>query len=303
MVAYSPVWCAGRRWSGALVTALTIATSPVFGSGVEGSNTGHQLAVDSTVCESADLLREYAFRSDVPQARCRRVSSGTALRWSGVREPELIEGLLSVARVELEDQFSGYMLAANIASTSLAGDLAPTATGSLGQEPATGGPARPETSTSDVALESANRDRAVLTLPRPAAASIAREFAISYLDFWSAPNPTTLHATPVFYADRVVFHGRAMTSRQLVAEKKRFLRRWPERQYVPHRDVAKSTCTGDVCNVRLPFDFSATSRARKTHSEGTGILQLAIRFSAGRPAIVRENSRVTRLSRSIASLH
>src|SRR5688500_1556464 len=58
-------------------------------------------------------------------------------------------------------------------------------------------------------------------------ASVAREFALSYLDFWSAPNPSTLLATPVFYAPRVVFHGRSMTSHALFAEKLRFVARWP----------------------------------------------------------------------------
>ncbi len=107
----------------------------------------------------------------------------------------------------------------------------------------------------------------------------------------------------MFYADRISFHGRSMSSRQLVAEKERFVRRWPERQYVPRRDTAQSTCTKDLCSVRIVFDFSATSRARKTHSEGDGVLELAIRFVAGRPYIVRENSRVTRLAQSVASPH
>jgi hypothetical protein len=218
----------------------------------------------------------------------------------------LIEGLLSVARVELEDQFSGYMLAANIDPRPRSEAAAPTATGSLGQ----GAGAAVEV----VGREASQRGIAVgsaastehaggADASNPSRPSIARNFALSYLDFWSSPNPTTLHATPVFYSDRVVFHGRAMTSRQLVAEKRRFVRRWPERQYVPRRDAAKSTCTGDVCKVRFAFDFSATSRARKAHSEGDGILELAIHFVGGRPYIVRESSRVTRLARSVASLH
>jgi hypothetical protein len=93
-----------------------------------------------------------------------------------------------------------------------------------------------------------------------------------------------------------------MSSRQLVTEKERFVRRWPERQYVPRPDAAQSTCTEDVCTVRVVFDFSATSRARKMHSEGDGVLELAINFVAGRPYIIRESSRVTRLRRSVASM-
>src|SRR5215212_2482996 len=62
-------------------------------------------------------------------------------------------------------------------------------------------------------------------------ASVARQFALSYLDFWSAPNASTLVATPVFYAPHVVFHGRSMTSDALFAEKLRFVARWPDRSY------------------------------------------------------------------------
>lgn len=127
----------------------------------------------------------------------------------------------------------------------------------------------------------------------PTPASIARQFALSYLDFWSAPNASTLVATPVFYAPRVVFHGRGMTSDALFAEKQRFVARWPERSYAPRLDTLRTACAGDVCRVRTVFDFSATNPAGPRHSEGQGTLELAIRFVAGRPYIVEENSRVT----------
>lgn len=124
-------------------------------------------------------------------------------------------------------------------------------------------------------------------------ASVARQFALSYLDFWSAPNPSTLVATPVFYAPRVVFHGRSMTSDALFAEKLRFVARWPDRTYKPRLDTMRTTCVRDLCRVRTAFDFSATNSDSPRHSEGRGTLELAIKFMAGRPYIVEENSRVT----------
>ncbi len=124
-------------------------------------------------------------------------------------------------------------------------------------------------------------------------ASIARQFALSYLDFWSAPNPSTLVATPVFYARRVVFHGRSMTSDALFAEKLRFVARWPDRTYTPRLDTMRTTCVRDQCKVRTAFDFSAINSEAPRHSEGRGTLELAIKFVAGRPYIVEENSRVT----------
>jgi hypothetical protein len=127
----------------------------------------------------------------------------------------------------------------------------------------------------------------------PTPASVARQFALSYLNFWSAPNPSTLVATPVFYAPRIVFHGRSMTSDALFAEKLRFVARWPDRTYTPRVDTMRTTCLRDVCKVRTAFDFSATNSEASRHSEGRGALELAIKFVAGRPYIVEENSRVT----------
>lgn len=127
-----------------------------------------------------------------------------------------------------------------------------------------------------------------------APASVARQFALSYLDFWSAPNPSTLVASPVFYAPRVVFHGRSMTSDALFAEKLRFVARWPDRNYKPRLETMRTSCTRDLCRVRTTFDFSAANAVAARHSEGQGTLELAIRFVGGRPYIVEENSRVTR---------
>jgi len=124
-------------------------------------------------------------------------------------------------------------------------------------------------------------------------ASIARQFTLSYLDFWSAPNPSTLVATPVFYAPRVVFHGRSMTSDALFSEKLRFVARWPDRTYTPRLDTMRTTCVRDLCKVRTAFDFSASDAGGPRRSEGRGTLELAIKFVAGRPYIVEENSRVT----------
>jgi hypothetical protein len=127
----------------------------------------------------------------------------------------------------------------------------------------------------------------------PTRASIARQFALSYLDFWSRPNGATLFASPVFYAPRVRFHGKAMRPSELMAEKQRFVRRWPVRRYEPRLDTLTTTCRGDVCTVRTSFDFSAAAPARGTRSRGRGDLELAIRFAGRRPYIVAETSRVT----------
>ena len=127
----------------------------------------------------------------------------------------------------------------------------------------------------------------------PTRESVAQQFTLSYLNLWSAPNLASLRASRVSYRPRVEFHGRSFSADELLAEKIRFVARWPERSYVARVDTMKTTCKADQCNVSMEFDFFATSESRRKHSEGRGIFEVGIEFVAGRPYIVRENSRVT----------
>lgn len=130
-------------------------------------------------------------------------------------------------------------------------------------------------------------------------AAAAEELATAYLDYWSAPNAITLEATPEFYAPQVLFHGRQMNARALFEEKRRFVRRWPVREYHPRLDTMHTTCDAapPICTVRTMFDFTATSPQTGKVSQGTALLQLGVSFSAGRPMIIIESSRVTSRAR------
>jgi hypothetical protein len=119
---------------------------------------------------------------------------------------------------------------------------------------------------------------------------------MEYLAFWSAPNAVTMTATPEFYAPLVIFHGRGMTARELFEEKLRFVRRWPERNYMPRLDTLRVSCDAatEICTVRTAFDFVASNPERGRRSQGTGNLELGVSFVGKRPLIVGETSRVTR---------
>jgi hypothetical protein len=127
---------------------------------------------------------------------------------------------------------------------------------------------------------------------REAHAAAAKDFAVQYLNSWSAPNDSALEATAEFYAPRVLFHGREVSMRQLFNEKRRFVRRWPERDYRPRRDAVGTVCNpqGEVCTVHAVFDFTATSPKRRRISQGTGALQLVVQFIGDKPLIVAEHS-------------
>ena len=120
------------------------------------------------------------------------------------------------------------------------------------------------------------------------------QLVIDYLNYWSAPNILTLDAMPDFYASKVLFHGRVMTARALMKEKRRFAQRWSHRNYVPRLGTMRTTCNtaAQVCTVRTKFDFIAINPARGARSEGRAALELGISVAGQRPVIVSETSRV-----------
>jgi hypothetical protein len=127
---------------------------------------------------------------------------------------------------------------------------------------------------------------------REARAATAKSFALDYLTSWSAPNDTALEATAAFYAPRVLFHGREVTMKRLFDEKRRFVKRWPDRDYRPREDGVGTTCNpaGEICTVHAVFDYTATHPKRRRVSQGTGALQLVVHFIGDRPVIVAEHS-------------
>jgi hypothetical protein len=79
---------------------------------------------------------------------------------------------------------------------------------------------------------------------------------------------------------------------RLFDEKRRFVRRWPERDYRPRQDGIGTVCNpaGEICTVHAVFDFSASNPRRRRVSQGTGALQLVVHFIGDRPVIVAEHS-------------
>ncbi|MBJ6125186.1 hypothetical protein [Microvirga splendida] len=153
------------------------------------------------------------------------------------------------------------------------------------QEPAAAPPAAPPVTTAQPKQDPAEDKR-------EARADTAKRFAIDYLDSWSAPNDTALESTAAFYAPRVLFHGREVTMKRLFDEKRRFVKRWPERDYRPREDGIGTTCNsaGEICTVHAVFDYTASHPKRRRVSQGTGALQLVVHFIGDRPVIVAEHS-------------
>lgn len=125
-------------------------------------------------------------------------------------------------------------------------------------------------------------------------AQAAQALAVDYLDLWSAPNRLTLATASSFYGSTVKFHGQERTLGSVVAEKRRFAERWPQRTYQYRPETTMVACESDRarCTVWAIFDFSAASPGRGQRSLGIGEHELVVSLSSGRPVIVSETSRV-----------
>ena len=154
---------------------------------------------------------------------------------------------------------------------------------------------------------SASPSAAIAARPgSPAGASpeqAARQLAVDYLDFWSAPNALTLEVMPDFYGSKVEFHGREMSAQALMEEKRRFVRRWPVRSYTARIDTLRASCqaSGTICTVRGVFDFTAISPERGRRSQGAADLELQVSLAGERPTILSETSRVAARGRTRAA--
>ncbi|KQT58634.1 hypothetical protein ASG52_21100 [Methylobacterium sp. Leaf456] len=134
-------------------------------------------------------------------------------------------------------------------------------------------------------------------------AGTAQRLSEAYLDSVSSPGDGMATAAPRFYGSQVRFHGRMMSLSALMAEKRRFARRWPERRYEPEGEPRVScNAATQSCLVRTVHAFSAGSPGRGARSQGVAELMLTVSFANGRPIIVEETSRVLRRGGLSASI-
>jgi hypothetical protein len=150
-------------------------------------------------------------------------------------------------------------------------------------------PAGTPTSTSDMTTR--------LSLVRGRSSSreqAAQNLAVKYLKLWSASNRQALQTTPEFYSSRVLFHGKRMRFGELLAEKRRFAQRWPDRDYRYRPETLNVRCGPgtNTCTVRSAFDFEAVNSKLDERSRGVGMHELVVSFAGERPVIIVEASHV-----------
>jgi hypothetical protein len=129
---------------------------------------------------------------------------------------------------------------------------------------------------------------------RAAKAQAARDLALRYIELWSEPNRVSIPAAAAFYGQSVVFHGKRRDISSVIAEKRRFAQRWPDRSYHYRPGTTYVGCesNGGSCTVWSIFDFSARAPGNHRQARGIGEHELVVSFAGGSPIIISENSRV-----------
>lgn len=108
---------------------------------------------------------------------------------------------------------------------------------------------------------------------------------------WSAPMLDDVAAAfGQVYADQVVYYGRALSRGDVFADKQRFIRRWPRRQYTPRAADAAVQCNGDTCSVAGLVDWETWNTSTAAHARGSARYEYAVAWGANGPRITLETS-------------
>ena len=120
------------------------------------------------------------------------------------------------------------------------------------------------------------------------------DLTTSYLQAWSGAEAASPAYVARVYAPRIRFYGRMLDRTGLVNEKRRFVRRWPVREYALRPGTLRITCNqpSGLCRVASVLDWRAENPARRTASRGSSSFEQHVRFSANQPTVVHESGRV-----------
>ncbi|MBX9759630.1 MAG: hypothetical protein K2Y29_12725 [Beijerinckiaceae bacterium] len=108
-----------------------------------------------------------------------------------------------------------------------------------------------------------------------------------YVQVWEADARVGPSAMAAYYADRVIYYGKPMTRRQVLADKLRFIRAYPERRYDIAPGSLRTHCERGRCEARAVLLWSRASASGR-RQQGASALTLV--FAAS------ENGRIVRES-------
>jgi hypothetical protein len=134
--------------------------------------------------------------------------------------------------------------------------------------------------------------------PQQSLAGRATGLVLSLAAHWSEPNAETLRALEDLYVDKVFYHGKLTPRQAVLADKRHFADRWPQRTYKIRPRSVSATCNAasEVCRVQGTMDRELANPATNTKSHDVASFDFNIARSGDALKIAAETSSVSKLS-------
>ena len=114
--------------------------------------------------------------------------------------------------------------------------------------------------------------------------------------FQHLSNPDVLTLFQRDYAGYIDYYGKVTVKDEVMGDKARFVKRWPQRSYHPRQGSMQSSCVtvrGDVlCSVTGLVDFECSSSDRHANSKGVARFIARVWYGGDHPQIIGERSMV-----------
>ena len=121
-------------------------------------------------------------------------------------------------------------------------------------------------------------------------ASRAQFFVNAVMTRWSGTNPAGVAGFDALYAAKIDYFGKQLSRDAVLADKRRFAKRWPERTYKIQSSYAE--CNASECFVDGYVEWETRSPARKTVASGVAGFSYVLLPLGDAFVIKRENSNV-----------
>jgi hypothetical protein len=118
----------------------------------------------------------------------------------------------------------------------------------------------------------------------------ARSFVSTVMSQWSRGNAAALAALHPLYATEVDYYGNRLSHDDVLADKRRFSERWPERTYKVQSSYAE--CNASQCFVDGYLGWETRSPTRKAVVSGDGSFYYVLIPSGATFLIMEENGKV-----------
>ncbi len=122
----------------------------------------------------------------------------------------------------------------------------------------------------------------------------ANAIVTAYFNAGSSDGVSALQWLTSHYAPLVDFYGKATSAQSVLKEKAAFVRRWPERIYIPIDKATATVCSldGRICRVTGTMQYEARSYSRGAYSAGLASFAITVAIRGNRSMITEESGRV-----------